>query len=119
MEVHDPSTQILDHTLIRELGRVCQRLEMVASSLAHPERPEDRQPGDAAGRLTLAKRKTLHPTALSFAGVRPDATDEELGIVLEHFLVRIEHALSTLVLVQLGPFAEVGSLSAPLIDFHR
>ncbi|KAL8280844.1 hypothetical protein RQP46_006848 [Phenoliferia psychrophenolica] len=106
-EVHDPSTQVLDHNVIRELGRVCQRLESVAASLAHPPQVDDHPSADTVAHLTLAKRKTLTPAALSFTGLRPDATDEELGIVLEHFIVRVEHALSTLVLLQLGPFAEV------------
>ncbi|KAK4700749.1 hypothetical protein P7C70_g5496, partial [Phenoliferia sp. Uapishka_3] len=105
-EVHDPTAQVLDHSLVRELGRVCHRLEIVAANLAHPERLEDHP--DAGLHLSQMKRKTMtHPTALTFAGIRPDSSDEELGIVLEHFIMRIEHALSTLVLHQLGPFAEV------------
>lgn len=111
---------MLDNSLIRELGRICHRLEMVATSLVHPERLEDYSlaTGEMAAQLMLAKRKNLiHPTALSFSGIRPDSTDQELVIVLEHFIMRIEHALSSLVLHQLGPFAEVRIASSrPSLD---
>ncbi|KAM0746823.1 L domain-like protein [Meredithblackwellia eburnea MCA 4105] len=107
-EVHDPGAQMLDHSVIREFGRVCQRLEMVAANFAHPPQFEANHSPEAATQLVLAKRKThMHPPSLSFAGIRPDSSDEELIIVLEHLIVRIEHSLSTLVLHQLGPFAEV------------
>ncbi|KAI5474923.1 adenylate cyclase [Pseudohyphozyma bogoriensis] len=106
--VHDPSTQLLDATMVREIGRVCQRLEAAAGLIAHPEHfsdsPEESTP---EGRLAIIKKRMTIPHALSFSGISPTATDEELAAILEHLIVRVEHCLSTLVLHQLGPFTEV------------
>lgn len=58
---------------------------------------------------------------MSFTGVRPESTDEDLGVLIEHYLGRIEHSLSTLMLVHFGPLAEVSKpllAGFPLIELN-
>ena len=112
-EVYDPSGQLLDVSTVRAIGRVCLRLEAAASTLVHPERT-DMSTGVNALSHPLMHRSTVHPTTFLIP-IRPDATDDELAAILESFVVRIENVLSTLVLHQLGPFAEVlSALSSAL-----
>jgi len=107
-EVFEPSTQLLDVNVIKQLGRVCHRLESAAAALVHPA-VEEVDPAAAAGTVALAsKRKALLlPTTNLAFPVRQDADDAELAVLLECYLIRIENVLSTLVLHQLGPFTEV------------
>lgn len=108
-EVYDPSTQLLDVTLVGGIGRACQRLEAAVAAIVHPERWEDTRLAlsPKPGQLTLAKRRlVVHPAALALP-LRQDATDVELAAVLEVYINRIENVLSTMVLHQLSGYTEV------------
>lgn len=111
-EVHDPSSTLLDIALVQNLGRICQRLEAIASALVHPHEPVPPPTMASETSVTLAnKRKTVLPVAL-FPSIlayplRPDATDDILTALLESYIIRIENCLSTLVLHQLGSVVEV------------
>lgn len=106
--MYDPRSTILDVSLIKDVGRLVQRLEAAASSLTHPETRVPPPSLPAEQQLSVAnKRKTatIFPSILVY--VRPDATDAELTALLESYIIRIENCLATLVLHQLGPLAEV------------
>ncbi|SCV70117.1 BQ2448_1511 [Microbotryum intermedium] len=104
-EVFDPSSQVLDVSVVKGFGRVTHRLEAVAAALVHPRRKDGH--GDHQTELAVANRQTpIFPTSLAYP-IRPDAADEELAALLEGYLMRIENVLSTLVLHQLGPFTEI------------
>ncbi|KAK4054665.1 cysteinyl-tRNA synthetase [Microbotryomycetes sp. JL221] len=113
-EVYDPSSQILDVTLVKAFGRVTHRLEAAAAAIVHrnsweEQRSEfDHNQTNGDGRMTLARGPTLivHPTTLAYP-IRPDSSDDELVALLEGYLQRVENVLSTLVLHQLGPFTEI------------
>ncbi|SCZ90558.1 BZ3500_MvSof-1268-A1-R1_Chr9g10878 [Microbotryum saponariae] len=104
-EVFDPSSQVLDVSVVKGFGRVTHRLEAVAAALVHPKRKDGQ--GDHPTELAVANRQApIFPASLAYP-IRPDAADEELAALLEGYLMRIENVLSTLVLHQLGPFTEI------------
>ncbi|KAK4054214.1 cysteinyl-tRNA synthetase [Microbotryomycetes sp. JL201] len=111
-EIYDPSSQILDVSMVKALGRVTHRLEAAAAAIVHRNSWEEQrfayEQSEAGGQMTLARGPTLivHPTTLAYP-IRPDSSDDELVALLEGYLQRVENVLSTLVLHQLGPFTEI------------
>ncbi|KAM0789498.1 hypothetical protein ACM66B_000317 [Microbotryomycetes sp. NB124-2] len=112
-EIYDPSSQILDVSIVKALGRVTHRLEAAAAAIVHRNSWEEQRFGyeqpEGEGQMTLARNHPtliVHPTTLAYP-IRPDSSDDELVALLEGYLQRIENVLSTLVLHQLGPFTEI------------
>lgn len=108
---------LFDYQDVRSLGNLCLRMEALSAGNDHRlyEVPSNTTTSNnnspAIGYNTSPaaprRRITLSPHLLSSSMVRPDASEEELLVLLELFVVRIENALSTMQLQQLGPFTDV------------
>lgn len=111
------SQQLLDPQDIRNIGNLCLRLEALSAGEghrlyelpSHNSQPNNNSPtiGFPASTAAPRRRITLSPHLLNTNPIPPNATDEQLLVLLELVVVRIENALSTLHLRQLGPFADV------------
>lgn len=108
---------LLDHQEVRSLAILCLRMEALSTGADHRlyEAPSNTTPSNtnspAIGVNTSIaaprRRITLSPHVLSTTFVRSEATEEELLVLLELFVVRIENALAAMQLQQLGPFTDV------------
>lgn len=112
-----PPRALLDHQDVRSLGNLCLRLEALSAGSNHRlyEMPSNTSTSNhnspAIGAITSSaaprRRIALSPHLLSSTMVRPEAPEEELLVLLELLVVRIENALSTMQMQQLGPFTDV------------
>ena len=125
-ETFEPIPHLIDVYQIQQLGQIVLRLEAAGAAICRPALPSvqahmatvaawspatPRSPmGSVASGSGGARRsrryQSKHPHLQSYP-VRIDSTDEELFAVLEGFVIRCEHVLSSLALHSLGPYNEV------------
>lgn len=108
---------LLDHQEVRSLANLCLRMEALSAGMDHhlyetPSHTSTSNTGSPAigvhtSSAAPRRRVTLSPHLLSSSLVRPEATEEELLVLLELLVVRIENALAAMQLQQLGPFTDV------------
>ena len=109
--------QIVDQQEARNLSNICLRLEALSAGEghglyelpSHNSQPNKNSPtiGLPSSSAAPRRRITLSPHLLNVNPIPVNATDEQLLVLLELLVVRIENALSALHLRQLGPFADV------------
>lgn len=125
-ETFEPIPHLIDVYQIQQLGQIVLRLEAASAAICRPALPSvqahmaavaswspatPRSPlgsvasGGGGGRRSR-RYQPKHPFLQSYP-VRIDSTDEELFAVLEGFVIRSEHVLSSLALHALGPYNEV------------
>lgn len=112
-----PPRALIEHQDVRSLANLCLRLEALSAGNEHRlyelsnNTSTSNHNSPAIGAVTSVaaprRRTALSPHLLSSTMIRPEAQEEELLILLELFVVRIENALSTMELRQLGPFTDV------------
>lgn len=117
MGLATPVQSLLDVQDIRNLNSICLRLEALSSGREHrlyelpsnSAQPNSNSPAIGLTASTAAPRRriTLSPHLAQAQIIRPDATEEQLMVCLELFIIRIENVLSTMQLRQLGPFTDV------------
>lgn len=109
---------ILDHQELRALAALCLRLEALSAGNEHRFYESSSSTSPHVGHHSPAlgyghssaapkRRTTLSPHLLASIVVRSEATDEELLVLFESLLVRIENALASMQLRHLGPFTDV------------
>lgn len=108
---------LLDHQDVRSLANICLRMEALSAGNEHrlyepPSNVSTSNHNSPAIGFTSSmsaprRRIALSPHLLSSSMVRTDAPEEELLVLLELFVVRIENALASMQLQQLGPFTDV------------
>lgn len=112
-----PPPQLIDPQEARNLSNICLRLEALSAGEGHRlyelphfnSQPNNNSPtiGFPASNAAPRRRITLSPHLLNISPIPAGATDEQLLVLLELLVVRVENALSTLQLRQLGPFTDV------------
>ena len=108
---------LIDSLDVRSLTNTCMRLEALSAGKTHhlyelpsaTSQSNQNSPtiGFPAPAAAPRRRTTLHPHLLTLNNVSPDSSDDQLLVLLELLVVRIENVLATLQLRQLGPFADV------------
>ena len=114
-ETYEPIPHLLDVYQIQQVGMLCLRLEAATATIFKPPPPlpastsplstPSRSP-HLGLRPPVNRKRSIHPFLLSYP-IRLDATDDELAVILEGLVYRVENVLSTLVIHQLGPYTEV------------
>ena len=127
-ETFEPIPHLIDVYQIQQLGQIVLRLEAAGAAICRPALPSvqahlatvatwspatPRSPmgsvasgGGGGGGRRSRRYQPKHPFLQAYP-VRIDSTDEELFAVLEGFVIRCEHVLSSLALHSLGPYNEV------------
>lgn len=112
-----PPPPVVDPQDARNLSNICLRLEALSAGEGHHlyelpsfnSQPNNNSPtiGFPSSSAAPRRRITLSPHLLNVNPISAGATDEQMLVLLELLVVRIENALSTLQLRQLGPFTDV------------
>ncbi|KAI8459997.1 hypothetical protein BY996DRAFT_4575209, partial [Phakopsora pachyrhizi] len=124
-EVYEPAPRMLDVNHIRQLGMLVMRLEAVSAATVHAPlsflpNSKSKQSGGlpSLGNLTpiesnssgasRPKSRLIDPHLLSSSyPIRLESTDEELSLILENQVIRLENVISSLSLRSLGPIYDV------------